>query len=158
MDKGQIEIVGRNWLIRELLKAGLEVARPERDRGVDLIAYEEGGRSGRFVARPIQLKTASHRSFVVDRKYRTIHGLLLAYVWRVADPEKTCCYCLTYSEVEELARRMNWTRTKSWTERGIYTRTSPSTDLVRLLEPFRMETRKWSQKVGVSANDGDPGP
>ena len=39
MDTQMIEIMGRNRLIDELLRAGLEVALPLRDRGIDLIAY-----------------------------------------------------------------------------------------------------------------------
>src|SRR5205085_571466 len=60
---GQIvELRGRNWLVGELLRAGLEVARPERDRGIDLIAYADLDATGRFVARPIQMKAATGRS------------------------------------------------------------------------------------------------
>jgi len=39
MDSQQVEIIGRNWLVSELYRSGLEVARPERDHGIDLIAY-----------------------------------------------------------------------------------------------------------------------
>jgi hypothetical protein len=31
-DSQIVEIVGRNWLVTELYRSGLEVARPERDR------------------------------------------------------------------------------------------------------------------------------
>jgi hypothetical protein len=30
--------MGRNWLVGELVRAGLEVADPARDNGVDLLA------------------------------------------------------------------------------------------------------------------------
>lgn len=36
VDTQLVELAGRNWLASELLRAGLEVARPERDRGIDL--------------------------------------------------------------------------------------------------------------------------
>lgn len=39
VDSQVVELLGRNRLIDELLRAGLEVAVPERDRGIDLIAY-----------------------------------------------------------------------------------------------------------------------
>lgn len=39
LDSQAVEILGKNKLINELLKAGLEVASPIRDRGIDLIAY-----------------------------------------------------------------------------------------------------------------------
>jgi hypothetical protein len=56
VDSQLIELVGRNWLMSQLQQAGVEVAKPERDRGVDLIAYLE---HPRFVACPIQLKVSS---------------------------------------------------------------------------------------------------
>jgi hypothetical protein len=149
LDEGQVEIIGRHWLIRELLRAGLEAATPERDRGVDLIVYADHDGSGKFVARPIQLKSASDSSFAVDRKYERIPELLLAYVWHVADTSKTCCYCLTYPEAEKVARRMRWTRTKSWTDKEIYTVTSPGQKLVALLEPFKIKSSGWPQRIGI---------
>ena len=39
VDSQVIELLGRNRLVSELLRAGLEVAIPARDRGIDLIAY-----------------------------------------------------------------------------------------------------------------------
>jgi hypothetical protein len=40
MEPQIVEILGRNRLIDELLRAGLEVATPERDRGIDLLVYK----------------------------------------------------------------------------------------------------------------------
>ena len=48
MDTQTTELVGRNFLVSELLRAGLEVARPERDRGIDLVAYVDLDPEGRF--------------------------------------------------------------------------------------------------------------
>ena len=56
VDTQTIEIVGRQRLSGELLAAGLEVAMPLRDRGIDLIAYADLDRQvKRFTARPIQM-------------------------------------------------------------------------------------------------------
>ena len=76
LDTQVIELLGRNRLVSELLRAGLEVAVPARDRGIDLIAYLDlidpqdeakdpasAGRVQRFAARPIQMKAASQQSF-----------------------------------------------------------------------------------------------
>ncbi|MEX2121148.1 MAG: hypothetical protein WD847_16265 [Pirellulales bacterium] len=69
-DTQLIELLGRNRLIDDLLRAGLEVALPARDRGIDLIAYADLRTSvDAFVARPIQMKAASSRSFSVDVKW-----------------------------------------------------------------------------------------
>ncbi len=58
VDTQTIEIVGRQRLSGELLAAGLEVAMPLRDRGIDLIAYADLDRQvKRFTAKPIQMKS-----------------------------------------------------------------------------------------------------
>lgn len=81
-DTQLIELMGRNRQIHELLLAGLEVALPVRDRGVDLLAYLDlESSSFSFVAVPIQMKAASTRSFSVDQKYQKISNLIIAYVW-----------------------------------------------------------------------------
>src|SRR5262245_32215102 len=59
LDSQVIEILGRQRLIAELLRDGLEVAVPVRDRGVDLIAYADLSQQvARFASRPIQMKAA----------------------------------------------------------------------------------------------------
>lgn len=37
LDSQQVEIIGRHWFIGELVRAGLEVAEPVRDNGIDLL-------------------------------------------------------------------------------------------------------------------------
>ena len=39
LDSQQVEILGRNLIKASLIEAGIEVATPERDNGIDLIAY-----------------------------------------------------------------------------------------------------------------------
>ncbi len=115
MDTQTVEIIGRNYLISQLVRDGLEVARPERDRGVDLIAYldlDEAG--GGFVACPIQMKAATIRSFGLAKKYEKFHPLLFAHVWHVHVPDDACAYALTYAESFAVAAEMGWTKTVSW--------------------------------------------
>ena len=38
LDPQQVVIIGRSWLVGELVRAGLEVADPVRDNGIDLLA------------------------------------------------------------------------------------------------------------------------
>ena len=59
-DPQLVELRGRNWLTSQLLQAGLEVARPERDRGIDLIAYRDIDEKQQFLAYPIQMKLCSY--------------------------------------------------------------------------------------------------
>lgn len=148
MDSQTVEIIGRNYLVSQLVSAGLEVARPERDRGVDLIAYvdlDEAG--GGFVACPIQMKAATKASFAVDRKYEKFTKLLFAYVWRAATPDHASVYTLTYREALGVAEAMGWTATASWQEGGIYSTTRPSARLVGPLEPYLTGPDDWKTKI-----------
>lgn len=149
MDTQTTEIVGRNWLVSQLVRDGLEVARPERDRGVDLIAYldlDETG--GGFVACPIQMKAATSAAFTVSVKYAKFSRLLLAYVWYVDDPDRACAFVLTYREAVEVANSMGYTSTPSWAK-GSYSTTKPSNQLRQLLQPYRMGPGDWKRRVGM---------
>lgn len=154
LDAQAIELIGRNRLGSELLRAGLEVAVPARDRGIDLIAYADLSSHVRtFVARPIQMKAASERSFSLFRKYEKLRDLIIAYVWFVHEPEKTATYALTYDEAYSVADRVGWTKTKSWEREG-YSTTRPSTELCKILEQYRMTPERWWLKVtGLTSID-----
>ena len=53
LDTQVVEVLGRQRLMAELLRDGLEVAVPARDRGVDLIAYVDLSQQvACFTARP----------------------------------------------------------------------------------------------------------
>lgn len=143
-DKQVVEILGRNRLVNELLMAGLEVARPERDRGVDLIVYaDRTPRVSAFVARPLQMKAAMESTFALDAKYRIFPNLLLVYVWRLADPAQAITYAMDYDEALSIAEAMGWLKTPSWLERGIYSNTTPGRKLVALMEPYIMTPERW---------------
>lgn len=76
LDKQQVEVIGRNVVTNQLLREGIEVAEPVRDRGIDLIAYLRKEESERVQSRPLQLKVASDRDFSVYKKYHDFnkHG------------------------------------------------------------------------------------
>jgi hypothetical protein len=58
----------------QLLQAGLEVARPERDRGIDLIAYLDLDKTvGDFIACPIQVKAVSKTTFSITPSTNGFH-------------------------------------------------------------------------------------
>jgi hypothetical protein len=147
LDTQVIELIGRNRLGSDLLRDGLEVAVPARDRGIDLIAYADlSAKVATFIARPIQMKAASARHFGLFRQYKRLANLIIAYVWYVDDPLKTVTYALTYDEAYDVAKKMKWTRTKSWEREG-YTTNQPSERLCDLLDPYRMKPGKWWEKV-----------
>lgn len=155
-DTQLVELAGRNWLASELMRAGIEVARPERDRGIDLIAYVDlDDRIGDFTACPIQMKAATDQVFSLDPKYAKFPGLILAYVWDLADSSKTRCFALSYGEAFGVAQKMRWTETASWLHgagkgKPGYSTTRPSKRLRALLAPYEMDSDKWWQKVNKS--------
>jgi hypothetical protein len=61
LDSQRVELIGRSKLEAQLIRNGFEVARPHRDRGIDLIAYLD--RAGRLSAAPIQMKASSGERF-----------------------------------------------------------------------------------------------
>lgn len=147
MDSQSIEILGRNRLLEELIRAGLEVAIPVRDRGVDLIAYADlESKVDSFVARPIQMKAASRRNFGVNMKYAKFPNLLLAHVWNLAMPKEIVTFALSYPEACAVADQMGWTTTASWAS-GRYENTRPGAKLRALLEPYRMTPERWWDRV-----------
>lgn len=147
MDSQIVEVLGRSHLVAELLRVGLEVAEPVRDRGIDLIAYSDLDRAlARFVACPIQMKASSSESFSVDAKYAAFPNLIIAHVWHVNDEGKPVTYALTYPESLAVTRHMGWTATQSWAN-GYYTNTRPGAKLRDVLEGYRMPPAKWRDKV-----------
>src|SRR5436190_22800977 len=98
IDTQVVELLGRHRLMGELLRDGLEVAVPARDRGVDLIAYADLSRQvARFAARPLQMKAFTASGFSVAQKYMRIADLLLAYVWYLGDAQAPVTYGLPYA-------------------------------------------------------------
>jgi hypothetical protein len=148
MDSQTIELIGQHRLASELLQAGLEVAFPARDRGVDLIAYADIDQQiGRFVAKPIQMQAASQRSFGIWSKYLKINDLIRAFVWHVDGVSRPETFALTCREAIDLGDRLGWTKTDSWSKHGGYGTTKPGARVRELLEPYRMDSAKWWMKV-----------
>jgi hypothetical protein len=150
-DSQIVEIIGRNWLVSELYRSGIEVARPERDHGIDLIAFVDLDKSGTFVGRPIQMKASGQEIFSIWHKLEKFPDLLLAYIWNVTEPAATVGFCLTVPEALGVADELGYTKTPSWTEGGTYVTTAPSKRLVLLLEEFRMTPEKWRSKLGATS-------
>ena len=142
----RVEVLGRNLLVTELLRDGLEVAMPLRDRGIDLIAYLDLEVEN-FLACPIQMKAASSRTFSIDAKYARFPNLLLVHVWHVAGDETPVFYAMSYAEALDVAAAKGWTMTSSWTDRGYYANNQPGAELVSLLERHRMTRGRWATKI-----------
>lgn len=148
MDTQVTELLGRNRLVDELLRAGLEVALPARDRGIDLIAYADlDSKVSSFIARPIQMKAASEAAFSIHRKYEKFPDLILAFVWHLGSPERARTYALYYDEAVAIGDALGWTGTTSWTAKDGYSTQRPSRELIDLLEAHRMTPASWWRKV-----------
>lgn len=137
MDTQQVEIIGRNLLISACIADGLEVSQPLRDRGIDLIIFDDHARQGQFSALPVQLKASSSRSFSVHAKYEKFQNLIMAYTWYSDNPVNAELYIMTYQDAIKIAEQMGWLATSSWIEGGGYSTQSPSKKLIKLLEEFK---------------------
>jgi hypothetical protein len=140
IDSNWVEPAGRSWLTAELFHAGLDVARPELDRGIDLTAYLHLDRRSRLMS--IQMKAASKASFGLEAKYERIPKLILAYVWGLEDYAHIKCFALNYSEALQIMKEQGYTKSPSW-KKGGYSTSTPSEELRKLLAPFEMTHRKW---------------
>ena len=144
LDTQVVELLGRQQLIGELLRDGLEVAVPARDRGVDLIAYADlTHQVAAFAARPIQIKSFTTSGFSVAEKYSKFADLIVAYVWHLGGSQPAVTFALPYAEVVKVAEEMGWTATASWRNGGVYSTNSPSHRLLDKLDRFRMKQGMW---------------
>jgi hypothetical protein len=150
MDKQQIGIIGKHILIANLLAAGLEVAEPIRDHGVDLIVYRDGIDGSEFVACQIQLKTSSERIFELYRKYERFNDLRIVYVWNAKNPADAEFYCLTYLEAIGVLKEMKGAQFSILMKKGHWVTTNPSKDLKKMLKDFQVQKPKdWPSRFGM---------
>jgi hypothetical protein len=131
-------------LVNQLFAAGIEVAIPMRDRGIDLVAYiDRDARS--YVSRPIQLRAFRKEGIKLDRKHAAFPGLILALVCFIDDPKRTAIYALPYREaVQVIDERglLKWNKRQSY-YRGLFGR-----DLLAMFDQrFRMTNKRWQQLI-----------
>lgn len=139
LDTQQKEILGCAILKSYLIAGGIEVASPERDNGIDLIAYKF---HNSFNAFPIQMKSSANESFSINKKYESIPGLWMAYVWHIQDPQRSSVYFMKYNDAIEIGNQMGWTKTDSWNIKGEYSNSSPGGVLKKLIIPYKMDVSK----------------
>ena len=149
-----IELAGRHRLIEQLVEAGLEVALPLRDHGIDLIVYADLLKNvPSFVALPIQMKAATGRAFGIYQRYAKFPNLIYAFVWGV-NSSSIEIFALTHAQAVAIGDSMGWTKTASW-EAGSYITSRPGRTLLKLLEPHRMTPPKWWKLVTGLQTQGD---
>src|SRR5271155_2297843 len=89
------ERTGTNWLIIQLLNAGLDVATPFVDEGIDLFVYGQD-RDGKLTFRSLQIKTTDSEGFELYKKYEKIPELFMIYIWYSNELKETKAYGMTY--------------------------------------------------------------
>lgn len=151
LDSQLVEIIGRSRLIESVLRAGLEVAIPQRDHGIDLIVFDEGDRHRRkaFRAIPIQMKSSSTQQFVISRRYEQFPDLRIAHVWNVHDTAAVEIYVLTHEESVRIGDQVGWTKTRSWSL-GAYSKRGirAGTPIHAALAPYRVATPEdWRTRL-----------
>ena len=134
MDTQQVEIIGRNLLVSACVADGIEVSQPLRDRGIDLIIFDDQAQHGQFSALPVQLKASSSRSFSVHAKYAKFPNLLMAYTWHSDNPVNAKLYVMTYQDALKIADAAGWLSTSSWIDGGGYSTQKPSSKLEDMLK------------------------
>lgn len=142
-----VEILGRNKLVSDLLRAGIEVAIPQRDNGIDLIAFVVNKEDGLFKSKPIQMKAATKQSFLINKKYEKLPDLIMVYVWNVQTYEKSTTYAMTYKNCLKIAIQMGWTQTQSWSKDHKYFIKTPPKRLIDLLSPYLIDSNEKWQKL-----------
>jgi hypothetical protein len=143
LDTQATEILGRNALVNELVRAGLEVALPIRDRGVDLIIYSDRpDATQNFSAIAIQMKAASKKSFSINIKFARTAQLLIVYVWEIATNNPRS-FAVTYPQALKIATDCKFTETKAWLKGGSYVVGMPSKKLEKMLSEFEMTPESW---------------
>ena len=147
LDKQQVEVIGRNVVTNQLLREGIEVAEPVRDRGIDLIAYLRKEEGENFHARPLQLKVASDRDFSVYKKYHDFNDMVVVYVWRVAFDDGPEVYALTTQETLDIAEKRGWTDTNTWQNDDQYNDTRVTGPTQKAVDPYRIQPGEWKSKL-----------
>jgi len=149
LDNFALEVVGKNWLVSELLKAGFQTAVPSYDKGIDLIAFRPPNKNEMLKAVPLQLKVSKNEVFSLNSKYSECRGLLLVYIWHTLGPH-TECFALRYNEAFKIMQERGYTRTASWKVEGEYTTNKPSAELKKTLKLYKCGPNRWARLFKTS--------
>lgn len=147
LDAQTIGLLGRDKVIEQLHRAGLEVALPRRDHGVDIIAYAD--KATAFQALPIQVKASAGFRWVVNAKYAPFAEIVIAFAMYLADESATVVYAVPHLENVAIAERLGFTKkSATWLRpsrsgHGYIWIDRPRPALFTELEPYRATTERW---------------
>jgi hypothetical protein len=152
LDAQTIALLGRDRVIEQLHRAGLEVALPRRDRGIDVIAYVDKGAS--FQALPIQVKSSAGFRWTVNQKYGPFAEIVIAHALYLADEKEAEVFALPHTENIAIAERLGltqryatWLRPKRPAQGGYIWIDRPRHTLLAELEAHRATPELWLSLV-----------
>lgn len=151
----QVERIALPHLEVSVLRAGLQLATPTIDSGIDAIVFST---VGGFRARPIQLKAFSGRGWSLYQRYEKFDQLLIAYVWCAVSADAQVLV-MTYADALAIAETMGFTKTASW-KTGVkagkpgYSVTNMSVDgkLFQLCTPHLATPQRWQSLVTAGSS------
>jgi hypothetical protein len=151
MDKQQIEILGTNLLINQLVAEGIECAKPIRDNGIDLIVHADRRDGKKIKYRPLQIKVLSNEGVSIDEKYSKTAGLIIVFVWHVDRNADVTYYAVTYDELFKVFDAMGY-KVKSGhclndKVKIRYVTTKPTEKLKDKLEQYKVVSSKWHKRL-----------
>jgi len=138
---------GKRIFISNVQAAGLKLAEPLRDEDIDYLIYSDAETSHRLVSCGVKLRTSSSKTFYLYKKYEHIPNFLLAYVWNARVAEESSVYALTYGEALRIVESKGYARSDSWIKEGGYSVTHAGSELLEMLEPYRMTQDRWQQRL-----------
>ena len=135
LDTKQVELIATSWLESILMRQGFEVARPVRDKGIDLIVYLDNS-DDEFSATPIQIKSAQGKTFSIQRKYED-RGIVMAYIWGATGDNPTL-FLVPYDDAVDLLELIgNAAESASWKTKKQYSTQAPSKKLFEALSKYK---------------------
>ncbi len=148
LDAQTIALIGRDRVIEQLHRAGLEVALPRRDHGIDVIAYVD--KEPTFQALAIQVKASANFRWVVNEKYGPFAEMVIAFAMYLADENRAVVYALPHTENLAIATRLGyteryatWLKPKRAAQGGYIWIDRPGPKLTEELEPHRASPERW---------------
>lgn len=153
MDAMTLRLLGRNRVIDDLLRAGLQSALPLVDgTGVDLFAFGVPRAAHEpWISAPVRVRASSGRAFAIDEGAERIPGLLHAFVWGLGGSDERV-YVLDHREARTIAEQMGFALPQTG-QFALYDHQAPSRSLMELIEPYRTGSDRWRDRLSEVVMD-----
>jgi hypothetical protein len=138
---------GKRIFVSHVQEAGLKLAEPLRDESIDYLISRNGDRNEKLVSYAVQLKTSANETFSLHKTDVHIPRSFIAYVWNAHVPKESSVYALTFEDALQIIKMKGYAETDSWINKGGYSVTHAGTELREMLEPFRMNAKRWHERL-----------